>query len=216
MTALFSPSSNVTFWVVLILLALGVGAAVAVPMIVVRLPAKTGQGQAPEQPVPFDHQHHATRSQIDCLFCHPRAATQAKADIPTTERCMGCHQQIWSASPMLARVRDSFRQGQPLVWQRVNQMPGFVYFNHAVHLHQGVACVTCHGQVEQMARIRQEAPLLMQWCLECHRSPERALRPRDKVTSAVWRSDQAPGIEGAQLASQRGTRRITHCTACHR
>jgi hypothetical protein len=66
-----------------------------------------------------------------------------------------------------------------------------------------------------MARIRQEAPLLMQWCLDCHRSPERHLRPRDKVTAMVWFSERA-AIEGAQLASQYGTRRITYCTACHR
>lgn len=215
MAALFSPSSNVTFWVVMILLALGGTAMVTVPMIVVRLPAETGQYQAPEQPVPFDHRHHASRGQIDCLYCHPQAETQAKANIPTTERCMGCHQQIWTTSPMLAPVRDSFREDQPLVWRRVNQMPDFVYFNHSVHVHQGVACVTCHGQVDQMARIRQEAPLLMQWCLDCHRSPERYLRPRDKVTAMVWPNEHA-AIEGAQLASQYGTRRITYCTACHR
>ncbi len=116
---------------------------------------------------------------------------------------------------MLAPVRDSFRQDQPLIWERVNQVPDFVYFNHSVHVHQGVACTTCHGQVDQMARVRQEAPLLMQWCLDCHRSPERYLRPRDKVTATVWFSEHA-GIEGAQLASQYGTRRITYCTACHR
>ncbi len=216
MAPLFSPSSNTTLWVVLILVGLGGTAVLAVPMISVRLPSQTGQHQAPEQPVPFDHRHHASLFAINCLYCHPRAVTHARADIPTTERCMGCHQQIWSTSPMLAPVRDSLRLEQPLVWQRVNQMPGFVYFNHAAHLHQGVACFTCHGQVDQMARVQQATSLLMQWCLGCHRAPERSLRPRDKVTAVAWQSSQAPGIEGAQLASQYGTRRLTHCTTCHR
>ena len=212
----FSPSSNLTFWIAVLILALGAMTAIAMPMVYVRLPYATGQDQAPEQPIPFDHHHHATRDQIDCFYCHPGARTGAKAGIPTVERCMGCHQQIWTQSPMLAPLRASFASGNPIVWTRVNQLPDFVYFNHSAHIHQGVACITCHGHVEQMARVRQEAPLLMKWCLDCHRSPEAYLRPRELVTSFRWDAQSPTAVAGAQLASLYGTRRITYCTACHR
>lgn len=216
MPARFSPTSDVVFWLVVLLAGAGATAAVAVPMIYVRLPAVTGQGHAPEQPIPFDHRHHATRDQIDCLYCHPKAATEAKADIPTTERCMGCHQQIWTQSPMLAPVRESYATGKPIVWQRVNQLPDFVYFNHAIHVHQGVGCVTCHGRVDQMARVVQEVPLVMSWCVDCHRSPERHLRPRDVVTQMDWQPSTAPEVLGTQLARAYRVRHLTDCSTCHR
>ncbi len=210
----FSPSSNVAFWVVVVLLGLSGAAMVAVPMVYVRRPVATGQGRAPEQPIPFDHRHHAFRDQIDCLYCHPAAASQARAGVPTSERCMGCHQQIWTSSPMLAPLVSSYPQDRPIVWQQVNQLPDFVYFNHAIHLHQGIGCVTCHGRVDHMARVVQEASLLMNWCLDCHRSPEPHVRPRSEVTTMAWQPDH-PG-EGAELAKAYGVRRLTFCTTCHR
>ncbi len=216
MPARFPPWSNLAFAIAVLILVLGAAAAVVVPMIYVRLPAATGQHRAPEQPIPFDHRHHASHDQIDCFYCHPLARTQAKADVPTTERCMGCHQQIWAQSSMLAPVRASFASGQPIVWQKVYNLPGFVYFNHAAHVHQGVACSTCHGRVEQMARVVQEPSLLMRWCLDCHRAPEAYLRPRELVTAVVWESEKPPAVVGAQLASEYGVRRITYCSACHR
>jgi hypothetical protein len=129
---------------------------------------------------------------------------------------MDCHQQVWTASPMLAPVRASFASGTPIKWQKVHNLPGFVYFNHAAHVHQGVACFTCHGPVNQMARVVQDAPLTMKWCLDCHRAPEPHLRPRELVTAMVWHSDRPVAVLGAQLASQYGVRRITYCSACHR
>jgi hypothetical protein len=216
MAARFTPTSNVIFWLLLLLVGIGATATVAVPMIYVRLPAATGQGHAPQQPIPFDHRHHASRDQIDCLYCHDQAETEAKANIPTTERCMGCHQQIWSQSPMLAPVRESYTTGKPIVWQRVNQLPDFVYFNHAIHVHKGIGCVTCHGRVDQMARVVQEPPLLMSWCVDCHRSPERHVRPRDRVTQMDWQPSGSAEVLGAQLAREYHVLHLTTCTTCHR
>lgn len=216
MAGRFPPWSNAALAIAGISLVLGGSAVVAVPMIYVRLPAATDQNRAPEQPIPFDHRHHATRDQIDCLYCHHLALTEAKADVPTTERCMGCHQQIWTDSPMLTPLRLSFASGLPIKWQKVHNLPGFVYFNHAAHVHQGVACFTCHGRVDQMARVVQEASLLMKWCLDCHRAPEANLRPRESVTAMIWQPDKPPAVLGAELAARHGVRRLTYCTACHR
>ena len=85
---------------------------------------------------------------------------------------MTCHSQIWSDSPMLEPVRTSMRNRQPLVWNRVHDLPDFVYFNHGIHVQKGVGCVSCHGRVDQMPLAWKEKPLTMEWCLGCHRHPE--------------------------------------------
>jgi Cytochrome c7 and related cytochrome c len=95
--------------------------------------------------------------------------------VPASEVCMGCHAQIWNNSPLLESVRRSYFSGQPLPWNRVHDLGDFAYFDHAVHVQRGIGCVSCHGRVDQMARVEKVAPLTMQWCLDCHRSYESAL-----------------------------------------
>jgi len=82
---------------------------------------------------------------------------------------------------MLEPVRASFRSGTPIRWNRVHNLAGFVYFNHSIHIKKGVGCVTCHGQVDQMPLTWQTSTLQMEWCLQCHRNPEKYLRPRDYI-----------------------------------
>ncbi len=61
-----------------------------------------------------------------------------------------------------------------------------MYFNHSIHVDKGVGCVTCHGQVDQMPLMFQKQTLLMEWCIDCHRKPEKYLRPRDEVFNMTW------------------------------
>ena len=82
---------------------------------------------------------------------------------------------------MLEPVRDSYRTGKSLEWTRVNDLPDFVYFNHSIHINKGVGCNTCHGPVDRMPMMFNNASLQMEWCLDCHREPEKNLRPRDQV-----------------------------------
>ena len=90
---------------------------------------------------------------------------------------MNCHAHIWSDSPMLAPVRESFRTGDRSPGRRVHNLPEFVYFDHSIHVQKGVGCVTCHGRVDQMPLMWKAQSLHMEWCLECHRQPERFVRP---------------------------------------
>ncbi|MEZ4660825.1 MAG: hypothetical protein R2911_25015 [Caldilineaceae bacterium] len=53
----------------------------------------------------------------------------------------------------------------------------FVYFNHAVHVKQGVGCKR-HGRVDQMPVVAKMETLQMDWCLDCHRAPAKYIRPR--------------------------------------
>ena len=107
--------------------------------------------------------------------------TSSFAGIPPTKTCMNCHSQIWTNAKLLEPVRASYRSGESLQWTRVNQLPDFVYFNHSIHVTKGVGCNTCHGPVDQMPLMYQQASLQMEWCLGCHRDPGKNLRPRDQV-----------------------------------
>ncbi len=141
----------------------------------------TGIGMARVQTVPFSHQHHAGVLGIDCRYCHTSVETSSFAGIPPTKTCMNCHSQIWVGSEMLQPVRESYRSDEPLRWQRVYNLPGFVYFDHSIHVQKGVGCSTCHGRVDEMPFTYQVPSLLMEWCLNCHRHPEEQIRPREEV-----------------------------------
>src|SRR6185436_17873311 len=148
---------------------------------IVRSPYFTNQGVHREQVVPFSHQHHVAGLGIDCRYCHTSVEVSSFAGLPPTKTCMNCHSQIWTQSPMLEPVRESYRSGKSLEWNRVHNLAGFAYFDHSIHVKKGVGCSTCHGQVEQMPLMRQTASLYMEWRLECHRHPERFVRPREEV-----------------------------------
>jgi hypothetical protein len=184
------------------------------------------------QPVPFSHQHHVAGLGIDCRYCHTSVETSSFAGIPPTRTCMNCHSQIWSGAPMLEPVRESFRSGKSLVWNRVNDLPDFVYFNHSIHINKGVGCDTCHGPVDRMPLMYNYASLQMEWCLDCHRAPEKYLRPRDQVFNMRYEqpsSDKPVTVEGEQYRDQlslgtnlvhrynlRSVADITSCSTCHR
>jgi hypothetical protein len=171
------------------------------------------------QPIPFSHQHHVGVLGFDCRYCHTSVEESSFAGIPPTKTCMNCHSEIWVGSAMLEPVRESYRTGEPLRWQRVHNLPQYAYFDHSIHVRKGVGCVTCHGRVDQMPLMRQTSSLLMEWCLDCHRQPERYLRPREEVFNLTW---EPPGDQlamGRNLAQEyriRDVRFLTSCSTCHR
>jgi len=181
-----------------------------------RSPYVTQAGVAREQPVPFSHAHHVAGLGIDCRYCHTSVEFSATAGIPPTKTCMNCHSQIWSDSPTLEPVRESFRSERAIEWVKVNDLPDFVYFNHSAHVNQGVGCTTCHGRVDRMPLMWQEASLTMEWCLECHRKPERFLRPREQVYNAAYEPPADQLELGRSLVQQYGIHTRTSCSTCHR
>jgi len=141
----------------------------------------THQGVVRAQPVPFSHQHHARDLGIDCRYCHTSVTQSEFAGIPPTKTCMTCHSRIWTDAQLLAPVRQSWAEQTPIVWNRVHNLPDFVYFPHDIHVNKGVGCVTCHGRVDQMPLMLQTPTLQMSWCVDCHRRPTMIFRPRDEV-----------------------------------
>src|SRR2546423_3133226 len=156
--------------------------------ILIRSPYFTEARVVRVQPVPFSHKHHVSGIGIDCRYCHTSVEESSFAGIPPTATCMNCHAQIFSTSPYLEPIRESFRTGRSIEWTRVHDLPDFVYFNHSIHVHKGVGCTTCHGQIDRMPLTWQVQSLQMEWCVDCHRNPERYVRPRE----TVFRVDYAP------------------------
>jgi hypothetical protein len=185
----------------------------------------TGQKETVDQPVPFSHKHHTGELGIDCRYCHTSVETSSFAGIPPTKTCMNCHQQMWAGSEMLGVVRQSYASNESIPWERVHILPRYVYFNHSIHIGKGVGCYSCHGPVDQMNLTFQDKPLLMEWCLECHRNPAPNLRPKDEVFSMKWKPgdtinpDTGQPYTGAELKDKyhvRDSVTLTSCSMCHR
>lgn len=158
----------------------------------------TQAGVAREQPVQFSHQHHVGGIGIDCRYCHTSVETSASAGIPPTKTCMNCHSQIWLGSPYLEPVRESWKTNKPLQWNRVHDLPDFAYFDHSIHVAKGVGCSTCHGRVDRMPLVWQNASLQMEWCLECHRNPEKFVRPKGEIYTMEWPPNGSDSEESRQ------------------
>ena len=173
--------------------------------------------EAVEQPVPFSHKHHVGDDGIDCRYCHSTVETSAFAGIPPISTCMTCHSQLYTDQAMLKPVVDSWRSGVALHWQRVHQLPDFVYFNHSIHVAKGVGCESCHGRVDRMALTMRTQPLSMQWCLDCHRAPQNYLRPREQEFAMGWHPQDQQTLGLALIQRYHiDTRRLTDCSVCHR
>jgi hypothetical protein len=216
MAQIFHPSTNTISRVSIfggLLFLIGLIAALAA---INESPYITEVGVARSQPVPFSHKHHVGEEGIDCRYCHTSVEESSFAGIPPTKTCMNCHSQIWADSPALAPVRESFRTGKSIQWTRVHNLPGFAYFDHSIHIHKGIGCSTCHGRVDEMPLMWRENTLYMDWCLECHRAPERFVRPR----ADVFRMDYQPPADqlvlGEKLVKEYKIEKLTSCSTCHR
>jgi mono/diheme cytochrome c family protein len=157
------------------------------------------QGYEPIQPIEFSHKIHAGDNKIDCQYCHSSAKHSKTSGIPTANVCMNCHKSISEVAEdtkvgdlgkkeldaEIQKIYDavgwdsekySYKENyteKPIKWIRVHNLPDFAYYNHSQHVTvAGLKCQKCHGPVEEMDVLRQEAPLTMEWCLECHKTME--------------------------------------------
>lgn len=216
MAQIFHPSTNTLSKFTIFGSVVLVVALVAALAAINESPYITEVGVARIQPVPFSHKHHVADDGIDCRYCHTSVEQSSFAGIPPTKTCMNCHSQIWSDSPVLEPVRQSFRSGKSIQWTRVHNLPGFVYFDHSIHLHKGVGCATCHGRVDQMPLMWRENTLYMDWCLDCHRAPERYVRPRERVFDMDYHAPANQIVLGEQLVKEYKIQKLTSCSTCHR
>jgi hypothetical protein len=216
MPQIFSRAANTVAPVsIAILVLLAVGGILTI-MAIDRSEYVTEVGLAKVQPIQFSHKHHAGQLGIHCAYCHTSVETSSFAGIPPTHTCMSCHSQIWINSPTLEPVRESYRTSQSIEWIRVHDLPDFVYFNHSIHVNKGIGCASCHGRVDQMPQIYKAESLQMQWCLDCHRQPERHIRPRDKIYDMTYEPPENQMELGRRLVAEYKVQKLLDCYTCHR
>ncbi|MBI4419697.1 MAG: cytochrome c3 family protein [Gemmatimonadetes bacterium] len=125
----------------------------------------------PVQPVFYRHDVHAGQYKMDCRYCHYAVEVGPHPGMPTLETCMGCHLITGSGNPEVQKIRDArfADPPQPIEWVKVHNLPPFVHFPHMRHVKAaGITCQTCHGPIQEMARVYQYSSLKMGWCLDCH------------------------------------------------
>jgi hypothetical protein len=129
---------------------------------------------APGQPIAFDHQVHSQVVGLDCAFCHRTAHQDEAAGLPDVEQCMFCHvvvDRTVAGGPNAASIetlQSLWMQQQPIDWLRVHRLPDHSRFPHEAHVQAGLACATCHGEVDQMGQVIQTRSLKMGDCVACH------------------------------------------------
>lgn len=135
-----------------------------------------------EQPIAFDHSIHASTVEdgglgMDCQYCHSNARKSKHAGVPGVETCAGCHQKgniSTEGRPELDKLKEYFpggaKEGQPIPWVKVHDVPDFVHFNHSRHIKGGLECTECHADMsKETVAVRAESMSMeMGWCLECH------------------------------------------------
>jgi len=226
MPQLFHPAMNTIARMTILGTVVLATVAGALAWNIEKSPYITRQGEVRPQPIAFSHRHHVGGLGIDCRYCHSSVEDSPFAGMPATKVCMTCHSQIWTNAQMLQPVRDSWRDDKPIVWTRVHNLPGFVYFDHSIHVNKGVGCATCHGEVDEMPLMWKHASLQMEWCLDCHRDPASVLRPRSEVFNLHYDPGKDPAHPGATQQSV-GRELMEHyhlqpkqllqnCSTCHR
>ncbi len=217
MPQIFKSSANsfARTSIVLAVVILGALAGVVVELIADSRYA-TRQGAAREQPIPFSHTHHVGSMGIECRYCHTGVENSQHAVVPPTKTCMNCHSQIWVNSSTLEPVRESYRTNQSIKWTKVHDLPDYVYFNHSIHVNKGVGCETCHGRVDKMPIMYQQSNMQMRWCVECHREPEKFVRPREFITKMGYEPAEPQEVLGPKLVKEYNIQKLETCWTCHR
>jgi len=239
MAQIFRPSSNTIATLSLLLGVAGPFGLIVGMSQFTRSGYVTKVGVPFEQPVPFSHEHHVNELGIDCRYCHTSVEKSASAGYPATHTCMSCHSQVWSNSPLLEPVRESYVKNVPLKWTVLNKVPDFVYFNHSIHIKRGVSCNNCHGPIQSMQMVYKGNSFQMRWCLQCHRNPENyvndpkfvfelyqkiqrndPLTPEEKSLSEGVQYKRTPEEleKGKALLQKYHVKKaqLSDCTVCHR
>lgn len=156
----------------------------------------TDPSRALEQPIPFSHYLHATKSEMQCEYCHASARKSIHGGVPELQVCMNCHKFVRTDKESIKALKAAYDANKPLEWQKVHDAPDYVHFAHNRHVRAGVDCTECHGQVQLQGQpqlvkkmvddghghkkevevlevptvMQRETTLQMGWCLDCHAS----------------------------------------------
>jgi hypothetical protein len=121
-----------------------------------------------EQPIPFSHRVHVNVKNIQCQFCHPYVGHSLNPGLPPVEKCLYCHKYIIANFPPIQKEHRYYNTGTPTPWKKANYLAEHVLFNHQRHIRKEIACHQCHGEIQNMDRVKGKV-FFMAFCIRCHR-----------------------------------------------
>ncbi|CAL65148.1 c-type cytochrome [Christiangramia forsetii] len=194
------------------------------------------KGYQPIQPIHYSHRIHAGDNEIECKYCHSSARTSKQSGIPSLNVCMNCHKSIAEVAPETATEdyskefydkeisklydavgwdpasRTYSGEEKPVKWIRIHNLPDFAYFNHSQHVSvAGIECQKCHGPIEEMEIVYQNAPLTMGWCINCHRETNIRVEGNEYYEKIHEELSKKYGVEELTAAQMGGL----ECGKCH-
>jgi mono/diheme cytochrome c family protein len=194
------------------------------------------QGYQPIQPIHYSHKIHAGDNQIECKYCHSSARTSKHSGIPSLNVCMNCHKSIGEVAVSTATEEYSKEfydkeikklyeatgwdpaemaytgEAKPVKWVRIHNLPDFAYFNHSQHVSvAGIECQKCHGPIQEMEIVYQDAPLTMGWCINCHRETNVKMAGNEYYEKIHEELSKKYGVEELTAAQLGGL----ECGKCH-
>ncbi len=205
MAQLFSRRATLIFRLVLIGLPIAATGGLAFGLGYVRSDAYWNIGQVAAQPIPFPHDLHTGKLEVDCRYCHTSVERAARAGMPSATTCMSCHSRVWQGASLLEPLRTSLALGNPIRWSSVHRLASHVHFHHGAHVARGVACSSCHGDMTTTPRTVKRETMSMGWCLSCHRADGAHITGAATVSTPRSRRDDPVGA--ASL--------LTSCSTCH-
>ncbi len=160
-----------------------IGAAILLVLVALAVVGLVITQAAPPQPFPYTHEPHIAAG-IPCLYCHSGAYRGESAGLPTRAKCLGCHNNINAATPLLQQLDTYASKNASFVWTPVALLPDFVYFSHQPHINANLDCTNCHGDVSKMKSAQPQSNWTMGWCLSCHQklAPDKFVKLSDCVT----------------------------------
>jgi len=194
------------------------------------------KGYQPIQPIHYSHRIHAGENEIECKYCHSSARTSKHSGIPSLNVCMNCHKSIAEVAPETATdeyskefydkeiqklydaagwdpaSRSYSGEEKPVKWVRIHNLPDFAYFNHSQHVSvAGIQCQECHGPIQEMEIVYQDAPLTMGWCINCHRESNIKIEGNEYYEKIHAELSKKYGVEELTVAQMGGL----ECGKCH-
>ena len=194
------------------------------------------QGYQPIQPIHYSHRIHAGDNQIECKYCHSSARTSKHSGIPSLNVCMNCHKSIGEVAESTAtedyskefydkEIKKLYEatgwdpaeqaytgETKPVKWVRIHNLPDFAYFNHSQHVSvAGIECQKCHGPIQEMEIVYQDAPLTMGWCINCHRETNVKMAGNEYYEKIHEELSKKYGVEELTAAQLGGL----ECGKCH-
>lgn len=124
----------------------------------------------PEQPIAFSHKLHGGTLKLECKTCHPNPDPGDLMTLPASSVCLECHTTIAVDKPDIQKMTALAKSGEPIPWERVYQIPDYVYFSHKYHLAAGATCEECHGRVTERDQLFRESDISMGGCMACHQA----------------------------------------------